>query len=223
LHGALHRRHVGAAGAAAHQGRDRRHAELSLVVPHGDLRQLRDDGQRQAQAVVPDLSARAAAGAGAHRGAGAFPDRARPDRQRRGRRVGLHGGGLLLRGVPQARGPGQRGQPEQGQQREGLLPALPLAERGAIMNRKAVVRGPYVRPMQGWWRRDPFFVRYMVREATALAVLAYAIVLMIGVLRLAQGESAWNRWLDALQTPWSMALHLVLLVAFAVHAKSWFD
>jgi len=91
------------------------------------------------------------------------------------------------------------------------------------MNRKAVVRGPYVRPMQGWWRRDPFFVRYMAREATALAVLAYAIVLMVGVLRLAQGESAWNRWLDALQTPWSMALHLVLLVAFAVHAKSWFD
>ena len=91
------------------------------------------------------------------------------------------------------------------------------------MNRKAVVHRPYVRPMQGWWRRDPFFVRYMVREATAIAVLVYAIVLAVGVVRLAQGEAAWNRWLDALQTPWSMALHLVLLVSFAVHAKSWFD
>jgi fumarate reductase subunit C len=91
------------------------------------------------------------------------------------------------------------------------------------MNRKAMVRRPYVRPMQGWWRRDPFFVRYMVREATALAVLAYAIVLAVGVVRLAQGEPAWNRWLDALQTPWSMALHVVLLACFAVHAKSWFD
>ena len=49
---AVHRRHVGAAGAAVHQGRPRRHAELPLVVPHGDLRQLRDDGQRQAQAVA---------------------------------------------------------------------------------------------------------------------------------------------------------------------------
>jgi hypothetical protein len=32
--------------------------QLPLVVPHGDLRQLRDDGQRQAAAVVPDLPAR---------------------------------------------------------------------------------------------------------------------------------------------------------------------
>lgn len=92
------------------------------------------------------------------------------------------------------------------------------------MTRKTMpVRRPYVRPMQGWWRRDPFFVRYMVREATALAVLAYAIVLTVGVVRLAQGPAAWNGWLDAHRTPASMVFHLVLLGAFAVHAKSWFD
>ena len=91
------------------------------------------------------------------------------------------------------------------------------------MNRKAVAHRPYVRPMQGWWRRDPFFVRYMVREATAIAVLVYAIVLTVGVVRLAQGEAAWNGWLAALQTPWALLLHLVLLAAFVVHAKSWFE
>ena len=91
------------------------------------------------------------------------------------------------------------------------------------MNRKAIVRRPYVRPMQGWWRRDPFFVRYMRREATALAVLVYAIVLTVGVVCLSQGEAAWNRWLDALQTPWSMLLHVLLLVGFVIHAKSWFE
>ena len=90
------------------------------------------------------------------------------------------------------------------------------------MNDKAV-RRPYVRPMQGWWRRDPFFVRYMVREATALAVAAYAIVLSVGIVRLAQGEAAWNGWLGALQSPWAMLLHLVLLVAMVYHAYSWFD
>ena len=90
------------------------------------------------------------------------------------------------------------------------------------MNRNAVVRRPYVRTMQGWWRRDPFFMRYMVREATAVAVAAYAIVLAVGAVRLAQGEAAWNGWLDALRTPWSMLLHLVLLIAMVVHAYSWF-
>jgi fumarate reductase subunit C len=77
--------------------------------------------------------------------------------------------------------------------------------------------------MAGWWRRDPFFMRYMVREATAVAVLAYAVVLCVGVVRLSQGEAAWRGWVAALQAPWSVLLHLVLLVAFAVHAKSWFE
>ena len=83
-------------------------------------------------------------------------------------------------------------------------------------------RGPYVRPMQGWWRRDAFFVRYMVREATAVAVAVYALVLMAGVVCLSRGEAAWNAWLEVLRTPWSILLHLVLLVAMAVHTQSWF-
>ncbi|HEX6363201.1 MAG TPA: fumarate reductase subunit C, partial [Albitalea sp.] len=86
------------------------------------------------------------------------------------------------------------------------------------VTRKAVARRPYVRPMQGWWKRDPFFVRYMVREATALAVLVYAIVLAVGVVRLAQGEAAWGAYVAALRTPASLVLHAVLLVSFVVHA-----
>jgi fumarate reductase subunit C len=82
---------------------------------------------------------------------------------------------------------------------------------------------PYVRPMQGWWKRDPYFMSYMWRETTALAVALYAVVLAVGVVRLAQGEAAWNGWLDALKSPLSLLLHLVLLVAMVVHAKSWFE
>ncbi len=91
------------------------------------------------------------------------------------------------------------------------------------MNGKAAVRRPYVRPMQGWWRRDPFFMAYMLREATAFAVAIYAIVLAVGVTRLAQGEAAWAGWLEALKSPGSILLHVVLLISFAVHARSWFE
>lgn len=84
-------------------------------------------------------------------------------------------------------------------------------------------RRAYVRPMHAWWRRDPFFVRYMVRELTALAVLAYSLVLAAGLVCLARGEAAWLAWLAALRSPWSLALHVVLLVGFIVHARSWFE
>ena len=82
---------------------------------------------------------------------------------------------------------------------------------------------PYVRPMGAWWKRDPFFMRYMARELTAFAVLAYAIVLAVGVVRLSQGEAAWNGWLAALRSPLSILLHLVLLASFVIHSKSWFE
>jgi fumarate reductase subunit C len=83
-------------------------------------------------------------------------------------------------------------------------------------------RRPYVRSMDGWWRRDPFFVRYMLREATAVFVVAYALVLLWGVVSLAQGEAAFKGWLEVLRTPASVAFHLFLLVIFVYHTWSWF-
>jgi fumarate reductase subunit C len=77
--------------------------------------------------------------------------------------------------------------------------------------------------MRGWWRRDPFFVRYMLREATAVAVLVYAVILTVGVVRLAEGEAAWNGWLAALRSPWAVLLHVVLFGAMVFHAISWFE
>jgi fumarate reductase subunit C len=77
--------------------------------------------------------------------------------------------------------------------------------------------------MKGWWRRDPFFVRYMIREATALVVAAYAIVLLVGVLALSRGEAAWNAWLAALRTPVSVVLHVLMLIAMIYHTWSWFE
>ena len=53
-------------------------------------------------------------------------------------------------------------------------------------------------------------------------MLVYAIILMLGAVRLAQGEAAWNGWLQALRSPWSILLHVALLVAMVVHAQSWF-
>ena len=77
--------------------------------------------------------------------------------------------------------------------------------------------------MAGWWKRDPYFVRYMAREVTAIFVAAYAVVLLVGLVRLSQGEAAYNAWLQALQTPLSLVFHLVVLAVFCYHTWSWFS
>ena len=83
-------------------------------------------------------------------------------------------------------------------------------------------RKPYVRPMAGWWKKNPYYVEYMIHEGTALFVTAYALILLVGVYRLAQGEAAWNAWLEALKSPLSIIAHVVLLVAIFYHAFTWF-
>jgi fumarate reductase subunit C len=83
-------------------------------------------------------------------------------------------------------------------------------------------RRPYIRPMDSWWKRDPFFIKYMAMEATSVLVAVYAVILLVGVLRLSQGEAAYNGWLDALKSPLSITLHVVILAVFLYHLWSWF-
>jgi fumarate reductase subunit C len=84
-------------------------------------------------------------------------------------------------------------------------------------------RRPYIRSMDGWWKKNPFFVKYVLHESTALFVLAYALILLVGIVRLGQGEEAWSAWLECVKSPVSITVHLVLLVSVAYHAITWFQ
>ena len=83
-------------------------------------------------------------------------------------------------------------------------------------------RKPYLRPIRGWWKRDSYYIYYLAMEATSLLIAVYALILLFGLLRLGQGEAAFNGWLEALQSPLSVALHALMLLVFAYHSYSWF-
>jgi len=84
-------------------------------------------------------------------------------------------------------------------------------------------RRPYVRPVQaGWWRRNPFFVRYMAREMTAPFVALYAVILLAGIVCLASGPGAWAAYVALLRTPGAIGVHALLLVVLAYHTYTWF-
>ena len=84
-------------------------------------------------------------------------------------------------------------------------------------------RRPYRRSMEGWWNRDPFFKRYMAREVTAFFVAAYGLVMLVGLVKLAQGPAAFGAWLGFLRSAPALLLHAVLFLAFLYHTYSWFE
>ncbi len=82
-------------------------------------------------------------------------------------------------------------------------------------------RKPYVRSMNGWWRKNPYFMRYMVREASAVFLAIYAVILLVGVFRLSQGAAAYAAWLAALTNPLAIVFHAIALLAVCYHAYTW--
>ena len=88
----------------------------------------------------------------------------------------------------------------------------------AIVHRK-----PYrSKQSSWWWTRNAFLRWYMLREATALMVFFYSLLLIASLLRLSQGELAWNDWMHTLSSPLFVIFHLLILLAVLYHAYTWF-
>ncbi len=86
-------------------------------------------------------------------------------------------------------------------------------------------RRPFVRevPKYSWFFRHPRYLRYMAREVTCLFIGGYTILLVVGLMRLAEGRAAWEAFLAALRGPASIVLH-VLALAFALYnTVTWFN
>ena len=83
-------------------------------------------------------------------------------------------------------------------------------------------RKPYIRSMHGWWLKNTYYKKYMVREATSIFVAVYAIILLEGLMALASGEAAWYDWLDSMRSPLPVIFHLIALAAAVYHTITWF-
>ena len=72
--------------------------------------------------------------------------------------------------------------------------------------------------MRGWWLRDPFFVRYMLREDDGRRVALYVIVLTVGLVLPVAGRGGVER-LAGRAARRRRCCCAVLLVAMVVHAQ----
>lgn len=86
-------------------------------------------------------------------------------------------------------------------------------------------RKPYHRevPRVRWFFEHPRYLRYMAREVTCLFIGAYTLLVVVGIGRLSEGQAAYEAFLDALKSPFSIVFH-VLALGFAVyHSVTWFN
>ena len=86
-------------------------------------------------------------------------------------------------------------------------------------------RRPYKRAVSAtsWWLVQPRYIRYMGREVSCVFIGAYTAVMVVGLVRLSEGAAAWNAFLETLQTPASMAFHVLALAFSLYHTTTWFN
>lgn len=86
-------------------------------------------------------------------------------------------------------------------------------------------RKPYIRPVAktSWYMAHGRYKRYMLREVTCLFIGAYTAVFTMGIVRLSQGEAAYNGFLAALHSPLAVVFHLVALALAVYHSTTWFN
>ncbi|WP_022940907.1 fumarate reductase [Psychromonas hadalis] len=85
-------------------------------------------------------------------------------------------------------------------------------------------RKPYTRELPSdWWMKQLFYTKYMIREGSSVFITLYSLILAWGVLRLSQGEVAFNGWMASLQNPLMIILHLIALALALYHTITWFS
>jgi len=82
----------------------------------------------------------------------------------------------------------------------------------------------YHRPVSNtWWLKRKSYILFMIRELTSVFVAGYCIFLLVLVYKLTQGADAYGNFMAALQSPISVALHLITLIFVLYHTITWFN
>ncbi len=74
-----------------------------------------------------------------------------------------------------------------------------------------------------WWKGNPAYIKFIVRELTSVCVAYVAIVLLVQVGLLARGVEAYNGFLSWLRSPIVIAIHIFVLLAVLFHTVTWLN
>jgi len=86
-------------------------------------------------------------------------------------------------------------------------------------------RRPYIREPSrtGWWLEQPRYIRYMLREISALFIGIYALALIVGLFQLSKGQAAYEGFLAATAGPAGRTFAVLAMLFAIYHTYTWFQ
>ena len=86
-------------------------------------------------------------------------------------------------------------------------------------------RRPYIRELSrtGWWLRQPRYIRYMMREISALFIGTYVLLLIVGLFQISRGEAAYTAFLSAVEGTVGLIFAVTTMIFAIYHSYTWFQ
>jgi fumarate reductase subunit C len=81
----------------------------------------------------------------------------------------------------------------------------------------------YLEPTRAnWWLKKRNYKRYILRESTAVFIAGYVIFLLMLLYRAGRAPDEFMRFLQGVESPVGIALHLIVLAMILYHTVTWF-
>lgn len=74
-----------------------------------------------------------------------------------------------------------------------------------------------------WWVRNRRYVKFIVRELTAVLVFYAALVLLAQIAAVGRGPESYAAFQEWLVKPWVLALHTFVLAGLIFHTVTWLN
>jgi fumarate reductase subunit C len=74
-----------------------------------------------------------------------------------------------------------------------------------------------------WWLRHPAYTKFISRELTSVLVAYSAIMLLLQVWAVGQGEETYDRFLSWLRFPPAIVFHVVVWLILLFHTVTWLN
>ncbi len=86
-------------------------------------------------------------------------------------------------------------------------------------------RRPYIREPSktSWWLEQPRYIRYMMREISAVFIGIYVVVLIVGLFQLSRGEAAYEEFLATAEGPAGLTFAVFAMLFAIYHTYTWFQ
>lgn len=82
----------------------------------------------------------------------------------------------------------------------------------------------YKRPMsRTWWLKNPRYTLFILRESSAVFMVVFVLIYLVQFLRLGSSEASYNAYLDLMDSPLWIAIHVVVLAFAILHSVTWIN